>query len=166
VGANGGDGVALVEVYDADGGSSSKIINLSTRGVADTGDGVLVAGFVISGTDPKRVLIRGVGPALTAFNVTGVLADPTLKIVKTDGTVLAQNDDWGTQVAVSGGPTPGSPTDISTAENASGAFGLPSGSKDSALLITLQPGLYSAIVSGVNNTTGTALIEVYEAPAK
>lgn len=164
--ANGGDGVAIVEVYDADGATASKVINLSTRGVADTGDGVLVAGFVIKGTDPKRVLIRGIGPALTVFGVTGVVADPTLKVVLPNGTVLAQNDNWGTQTAVSGGPTPGSPTELSAAFTATGAFGLPSGSKDGALLITLPPGLYNAIVSGVNNTTGGALVEVYEVPVK
>jgi sugar lactone lactonase YvrE len=161
---NGGDGVALVEVYDADSSTTTKVINLSTRGVVDTGDGVLVAGFVVKGTAPKRVLIRGVGPALATFGVTDALANPVLKVFTPGNVLVAQNDDWETTQTVAGGPAPGTTADISAAVSATGAFGLPAGGKDAAMVVTLQPGSYSAIVSGANATTGTALVEVYEVP--
>lgn len=164
VASNGGDGIALVEVYDAEATPVARLINISTRGVVDTGDGVLVGGFVIKGSTPKRVLVRGIGPALTAFNVTGVLADPTLKVVTSANVLVAQNDDWSTPQAVAGQPAPASGTDISAAATATGAFALTAGSKDSAILVTLPPGNYSAIVSGAGNTTGAALVEVYELP--
>jgi sugar lactone lactonase YvrE len=163
VAANGGDGIALVEVYDADTTPTSKLVNVSTRGVVDIGDGVLVGGFFISGTSPKKVLVRGVGPALTRFSVPSALADPQLKVVANqNNAVVAQNNDWGTGQTVAGGAAPASAADIAAAANASGAFGLDAGSKDAAVLVTLAPGSYSAIVSGTNNTTGAALVEVYE----
>ncbi len=161
---NGGNGITLVEVYDADGSATAKLVNLSTRGFVDTGDGVLVAGFVVTGSVPKRVLIRGVGPTLAALNVSGPLADPVIQVYDSKNTMIAQNDDWGTPLPVSGGATPATATDISAAETATGAFALPSGSKDSAIVITLQPGAYTAIVSGAGGTTGTGLVEVYELP--
>ena len=162
--ANGGDGVAMVEVYDADTTVDSKLINLSTRGFADTGDGVLVAGFVIKGTTPKRVLVRGIGPTLAAYGVAGPLADPTLKLYS-GSTVVAQNDNWETPQTVAGGGTAATATEISNAATACGAFSLTAGGKDSSVLVTLQPGLYSAIVAGAGNTTGPAMVEVYEVPS-
>lgn len=161
---NGGTGITLVEVYDADGSTTSKLVNLSTRGFVDTGDGVLVAGFVVTGSAPKRVLIRGVGPTLAVLGVSGVLADPTLQVFDSKNTLLAQNDDWGTPQTVSGGAAPATGADITAADTATGAFTLPSGSKDSAIVVTLQPGAYTAIVSGSGGTTGAALVEVYELP--
>lgn len=161
---NGGDGVALVEVYDADGSTTSKLINLSTRGFVGTGDGVLTAGFVVKGTTAKRVLIRGVGPTLSKFGVTDQLTDPVLKVYAPNSVLVAQNDNWETSESVAGGPTPGTAADVSAAESATGAFALPSGSTDAAIVVSLQPGSYSAVVSGAGGATGTALVEVYELP--
>lgn len=163
-GANGGDGVALVEVYDADAAAPARAINISTRGAVGTGDGVLVAGFIIGGTEPKRVLIRGAGPALTPYGVTGALANPQLSIYAADKTLIAQNNDWGTPVPVAGGPAPTPAADVAAAASSCGAFAFASGSADAAVVVTLAPGAYSAIVSGVGETTGTALAEVYELP--
>jgi sugar lactone lactonase YvrE len=160
--ANGGDGVGLVEVYDADTAQpATQLINLSTRGFVDTGAGVLVAGFVINGTEPKRVLVRGVGPALVQFGVSGALADPQLKLMRGD-TLVAQNDNWASPQTTAGGATVATAAEISAAATAVGAFALSATSKDAAVLVTLPAGAYSAVVSGANNTTGAGLVEVYE----
>jgi hypothetical protein len=160
--ANGSEGVALVEVYDAEREQpATQLINLSTRGFVGTGTGVLVAGFVVDGDQPKRVLVRGVGPALAGFGVASPLADATLKVYRGD-TLVAQNDDWAVGQPVAGGPAPASGGEISAAAAAAGAFTLAAGGKDAAVLLTLQPGLYSAVVSGAGTTTGAGLVEVYE----
>jgi sugar lactone lactonase YvrE len=160
--ANGGDGVALAEVYDAD-STAGRLINLSTRGFVDIGDGVLVAGFVVNGTTPKKVLVRGIGPGLAGYGVTGVVANPVLQVFS-GSTLVAQNDDWSTPQAVAGTAPPASAAEIAAASSSAGAFALASGSKDAAVLVTLQPGAYSAVVSGANATTGAGLAEVYELP--
>jgi hypothetical protein len=128
--------------------------NLSTRGVVGTGNNVLIAGFVIGGTTPKPVLVRAVGPALGDFGVTGALADPSLVIVNGSGQTVAQNDNWetGTDRAA-----------IVASSTRLGAFQFKAGSRDSAVLATLPPGSYSAVVSGVSDATGVALVEVYDA---
>jgi hypothetical protein len=145
-------GIALAELYDTDAAGRSRLVNVSARAQVGTGAGILIAGFTISGNVPRRVLIRGVGPGLAPFGVTGALANPALAIYR-GSAVVADNDDWG------GGDT------LATAFRAVGAFALPSASsRDSALLVTLNPGSYTAQLTGVNNTTGVALIEVYEAP--
>ena len=150
-------GVALVEVYDATNGAipkNQRVINIATRATAGVGDDTLIAGFYVAGSVPKRVLIRGVGPSLAQFGVGGVLARPQLTIAA-GGTVVAQN----TGVATS--------ADAAAITNASaqvGAFALLPAGLDSAILLNLAPGAYTAQVSGVGNTTGVALIEVYEAP--
>ncbi len=164
--ASGGEGVALVEVYDAENTQpATQLINLSTRGFVDTGDSVLVAGFVVNGNTPKRVLVRGIGPALAGFGVSGALTDSTLKVFS-GSTVVAQNDDWGTPEAVVGGAAPSPAADVAAAASATGAFNLPAGSKDAAIVVMLMPGAYSAVVSGANNSTGAGLVEVYEMPAR
>ena len=146
-----GSGVALIEVYDSDLGSpSATFANVSARNQVGTGDNVLVVGFAISGLAEKTLLIRAVGPTL-AFAVTGSLPDPKLEVFR-GSTLLQSNDDWG------------GTTTLSTAFSQVGAFPLPATSKDAALLVTLQPGSYTAQVSGVGGTTGVALIEVYELP--
>jgi hypothetical protein len=124
----------------------TNIINISTRASVQTGSGVAIAGFIITGTGPKQVVIRGLGPTLTNFNVTGVLADPTLGLYDESGTSIASNNDW-----------------KSTQQAAIQATGLaPSFDVESAILITLQPGNYTAILSGNNGTTGVGLVEVYD----
>ncbi len=155
---NGGSGIALAEIYDAsDAGNPARpyLVNLSTRGYVSAGEAQIGAGFVISGTTGLRVLIRGVGPALAGYGVTTALPDPQITLYR-GGNVVATNDDWST-------PSTGAATgaEIAAAASASGAFALPTGSKDAALLVTLAPGAYSAFVGGVNGTTGVALAEIY-----
>lgn len=160
--ANGGAGVALVEVYDAQTAqTATQLVNLSTRGYVETGAGVLVAGFVISGDQPKRVLVRGIGPALAQFGVSGTLGDSQLKVMRGD-VVVAQNDDWETPQGVAGGAAGASAGEISAAAASVGAFALPAAGRDAAVLLTLQPGAYSAVVSGAGESTGAGLVEVYE----
>ncbi|QYM77934.1 S8 family serine peptidase [Horticoccus luteus] len=147
----GGVGIALAEVYDAhlDPASAPRLTNISARTQVGTGNGILIAGFVVHGAGAKRVLIRGVGPRLLDYGVSGVLADPVLQLFK-DGALVAENDDWG-----------GAPA-LSAAAEAVGAFTLGQGGKDSALLVTLPAGVYTAQVSGVGGTTGVALVEIYD----
>jgi hypothetical protein len=157
-GQGGATGIGLVEVYDATVGAiprDQRIINLSTRAIAgNTSDTILIAGFVITGSVPKRVLIRGAGPALTQFGVTGALARPSLAIFS-GSTVLAQNAGWSTTADASA---------ITAAALQTGAFAFSATSQDAALILNLAPGAYTAQISGVAGTTGVALIEVYEAP--
>ena len=149
-GAAGGTGVSSVEVYDVGGSENSKIINISALGDIGTGGNILIAGFVIRGTQPKTVLIRGVGPALAGFGLSGALLDPMLQIFS--GTTLINENDNASDPA------------ITDAASRVGAFAFASGSKDAAILVTLQPGAYTAQVSGFGGTTGIGLVEVYEVP--
>src|SRR5436190_11674907 len=125
---------------------ATNITNISTRASVQTGQGVTIAGFIVTGTGPKQVVIRGLGPTLTNFNVTGVLADPTLGLYDGSGTPIFSNNDW---------------KDTQQAEIQ--ATGLaPSFDGEAAILITLQPGNYTAILSGNNGTNGVGLVEVYD----
>lgn len=145
------NGVGLIEVYDADGDTSeSRLVNISTRSDAKTGTQVQVAGFVVKGEAPLRVLIRGGGPGLDQFKVPGTLADPTITLFDVKGMPLLVNDDW-------------DETSIKPAAEACKAYAWSKGSKDSALVVTLIPGTYTAQVKGKAGTTGIALVEVYEA---
>ncbi|WP_414660009.1 lamin tail domain-containing protein [Horticoccus sp. 23ND18S-11] len=154
-GANNGTGIALVEIYDADTtAATAKLANIATRGFVGTGTDIIVAGFVIAGEGAKTILVRAIGPTLSSFGLTGVLADPQLAIFRGSESILT-NDNW------SGGTTA-----VSTASVASqvGAFALPTGSKDAAFVVTLPAGAYTVQVSGVAGATGLALVEIYEAP--
>jgi sugar lactone lactonase YvrE len=145
------NGIVLVELYDANVSTASRLVNVSTRALVGTGDSILVAGFVVSGNTPKKLLIRAIGPTLAIFGVTGPLADPRLEIIGRSNAVVASNDNWAGSA------------ELTAAFAGQGAFPLSAAdSKDAALLVTLEPGSYSAQVSGVNNTTGEALIEIYE----
>lgn len=148
---DGGSGVALLEVYDASTSSTAILANASTRAFVGTGDAVLIPGFVISGTGSLRLLIRAVGPTLANFGVSGVLADPTITLYR-GSTALATNDNWSTAANAA---------EIESAAASVGAFALPPGSKDAAIVTSLPAGSYTAIISGVGNTTGTALVELY-----
>ncbi len=159
-GAGTTSGLVLGEVYDGSGfaftDATPRLMNISARARAGTGDDVLIAGFVISGTTARTVLIRAVGPTLGAYQVSGLLADPTLELTQNVGgetLVLARNDDWAGDPVVAGFSA------------TVGAFAL-SGptSKDAAILVTLPPGVYSAKASGAGATTGVTLIEIYEVP--
>jgi len=134
--------------------TSPRLINISMRGLVGTGANGLVAGFVINGRTPKTVLIRGSGPALTAFSVTGALADPMLELFDRTNRSLAANDNWCDD--------PTKTAAIAAAAMRTGAFAFPAGSKDTALLVTLDPGAYTVVLSGVGGTTGLALLEVYD----
>jgi len=153
-------------VYDVSATSQSwaqRLINVSSRGDVTNGTGVLVTGFVVTGNSPIKVMIRGVGPTLqSAFAFPGTLSDPVLSLYDSTGTVIAQNDNWGTPVAVSTAQAAASASDIATAAAAVWGFPLVSGSKDASLITTLAPGAYTAQVSGASGATGVALIEVYQ----
>lgn len=134
--------------------TETTLANISTRGVVGRGDDVLIAGLVIGGTTAKDVFIRAAGPALSEFGVAGTLANPFLQIVSSAGVTVAENDDW---------EGSGDGSAISAAAARLGAFQFQPGSRDAAVLTTLPPGAYTAIVRGVNGTTGVALIEAYDA---
>jgi hypothetical protein len=148
-------GVALTEVYDLDPSTSiARLINVSARMNVTSGDGALIAGFVISGTSPKTVLIRASGPALAGLGVTGVLVDPSVTVYSSSHAVVASDDNWETGSSTA--------AQINTMSAQVGAFPFATGSKDAAVLVSLQPGAYTVIVSGTGVTTGIALIEVYD----
>lgn len=150
--ATGEPGVALAEIYDLATLASGRLSNLSTRAQVGTGGDVLIVGFVVSGNLPKTLLIRGIGPALTAFGIAGALADPKVEVFR-ENARIDQNDNWGGD------------TRLAAAFSQVGAFSLTdTSSRDAALIVTLPPGNYTAQVSGVGGTTGTALAEVYELP--
>jgi hypothetical protein len=147
--------VAIVEVYDLDAaGSPARLVNIATRGLVGSGSRILIPGFIVSGTTPKSFVIRGVGPGLTAFGQPGVLTDPVLSVYQ-GSTLLFSNDDWSDNVTAG---------QLVLASRNAGAFELASGSRDAALLVTLQPGAYTFQVAGKGTATGTALVEVYEVP--
>ncbi|MEZ5276051.1 MAG: hypothetical protein R3F07_06710 [Opitutaceae bacterium] len=154
-----GTGVGLVELYDADPDpltSTCNLSNISTRGEVGTKAQVLIAGFVIEGDVPKQVLVRGIGPRLADFLVADTLADPFLQLLKEaspEALWVASNDNW------SDNPNA---ADIVTLGASVGAFDLVAGSRDAVILTWLEPGNYTAKVSGVGETTGVALVEVYE----
>jgi len=125
-----------------------RLANISTRGQVQTGFDVMIGGFVVSGSSPKTVIIRAIGPSLTNYGVPGALPNPQLQLVRmSDNATIATNDDWGTSAYVA------------QIQNAGLA---PVSPLESVIYATLQPGLYTAVVSGVNGGTGVGLVEVYE----
>lgn len=157
-GKNSTTGIVLTEIYDATPSSSittttPRLINVSARAQVGTGDGVLIAGFAVAGSTARTLLIRATGPTLASFGVGGTLADPLLQIFQLNGPKLYSNDNWGGSAAVT------------QAGTSVGAFAISDpNSKDSALVVTLPPGVYTAEVSGADGGTGVALVEVYEVP--
>ncbi|MDO8539626.1 MAG: VCBS repeat-containing protein [Opitutaceae bacterium] len=149
-----GSGIALVELYAMPTGAG-RLINVSARTEVGTGGAILIAGFNVSGTTPRRLLLRAVGPTLGVFGVGGTLADPTLVVKNAAGIEVAANDNWSTA---------NNAADIAATAARVGAFALGNGSKDAVVLATLPPGAYTASILGVNDTTGVALVEVYEVP--
>jgi hypothetical protein len=157
-GNNNGSGVALAEVYDLTSSGSytpktPRLTALSTRVKVGTGDNILIVGFAIGGSSAKTVLIRASGPALDQFGVPATLPDPTLTLYRSDSTAIVVNNGWA-----------GDPQIASTTAAVQTFTWSSASSHDSALLITLPPGSYSAGVAGASGDTGVALVEVYEVP--
>ncbi len=144
--AAGTSGIGLVEVYDLDSGPGASVLNISTRGNVQTGEKVMIGGFIISGEGSQQVLVRALGPSLAGAGVADPLANPTLSLVNSQGTQIDFNDDW---------------QNSPDAEAIEATTIPPTDPKESAVLQTLQPGGYTAIVNGANGGTGTGLVEVY-----
>jgi uncharacterized delta-60 repeat protein len=149
-GKNDTAGIGVVEAFDLDQGAASKLGNISTRGFVDVGDNVMIAGLIVSPSDGSNinVLVRALGPTLGDFGVPGVLANPTLDLVDSSGTLIRSNDNWKDSQR----------PEIEAAQLS------PNHDEESALIETLAPGAYTAIVRGSGQTTGVGLVEVYNIP--
>lgn len=151
-----GRGIALVELYDLEPGTASRLVNLSTRAFSGPGEQSAIVGFGLGGAVPQPVLVRATGPALAAFGVTGTLSDPQLKVASSTGAVLAQNDDWDRSVFAA---------EIAEATTRVAAFALPGASRDAVTLTPLAPGTYTALATGTGAAAaGQTLVEVYVVP--
>jgi hypothetical protein len=154
-GVNNTTGIGLVDLYDLGAATSSILGNISTRALVQTGDDVMIGGFIIQGARPKRVMVRALGPSLTQYGVPNVLADPTLELHNGAGTLIASNDNW-VKTIIGGIITSDQVRDITNSGLAPGQ------STESAMIVTLPPGNYTAIVHGKNIIIGVALVEVYD----
>ncbi len=160
-GAGNTSGIAIIELYEIGAtAGSNRLTSLSARAQVGTGAAVTIPGINISaGAGTRRLLIRAAGPALTALGVPGVLADPTLAVTNPGNTITyAANNDWGTPT----GPTPASAAALAEAIANYTGYPFAPGSRDSAVLVELAPGAYTVQVSGVGDTTGVSLVEVYD----
>ena len=145
-GANNATGVGLVEVYDLDASSPTKLLNISTRGFILNGENVMIGGFIITGTNSSQLVIRAIGPSLGSFGVPSPLVDPFLEIYDGNGSTIATNNNW-----------------RDSQEAALQNTGLaPSDGLEAAILISLAPGSYTAIVKGADGGIGNGLVEVYK----
>jgi hypothetical protein len=142
-------GTVLVEGYDAGSGDSQRFTNLSARNKVGTGANILIAGFTLTGSGTRNLLIRAVGPKLSDFGVSGVLTDPKLEIYS-GTTKITENDNWSAT--------------LSATFASVGAFGLNTGSKDAAITVSLSAGGYTVQVSGADGGVGEAIVEIYELP--
>lgn len=147
--ANGGTGVGLVEIYDLDSTNNAKLANISTRGFVQTGDDVMIGGFLLGGnsTNPPRVVVRALGPSLAQTGINNALNDPTLRLFDSNGQNIAFNDNW--------------QDDPSQAAELQALNIAPPNPGESAIMATLPPGLYTAVVAGQGGGMGIGLIEVY-----
>ncbi len=153
---DGRGGVVLVEIYETPAGDpTARLVNLSTRGQVGVGANALFAGVVVGGTGKSRLLLRAVGPGLAQFGVGGVLARPTMALFNGGQQLLRTNTGWTTEIG---------PYDLIAAAEITGAFPLAPTSADSAMIVTIDPGVYTIQVSGVGGTTGEALVEIYTLP--
>ncbi len=152
-GDDGGSGVTLAEVYDVSTAQSvsTRLINISSRQYTGSGEKTAIAGFIVEGQDPKRVLVRVIGPSLVSQGVSSPLPDPVLQIFAA-GQLHSSNDNWEDSDSET----------MNTAFNDVGAFSLPEGSLDAAMVATLPPGTYGVIVTDKNGADGICLLEVYE----
>ena len=147
-GKGGTTGVGTVEVYDANFAADSQLANLSTRGFVQTGNNVMIAGFTLgNGGASTDIAIRGIGPSLSNAGLNNVLADPTLELRNSNGTLLISNDDWQSDP-------------VSAGKLTAHGLGL-SNSKESGIYTTMAPGQFTAIIAGKSGGTGIGLIEIY-----
>jgi len=147
--ANGNNGVGLVEIYDLNSAANAKLANISTRGSVQTAENVMIGGFVLGGTsiNPAKVVVRALGPSLQQAGIAGPLSNPTLQLFDNNGQMVASNDNWP--------DVPSQATELQT-------LGLaPTNPAEAAIVATLPPGLYTAVVAGNGGGTGIGLIEVY-----
>jgi hypothetical protein len=140
-------GIALVEAYDLDPAGGSRLAQMSTRGHVRTGDDILIGGFIVS-NGATNVLLRAIGPELTAFGIPNALQNPTLELRDGNGALIEANDDWKSNNQQAITATGAAPTD----------------DRESAIVRNVVPGSYTALVRGKNNTTGIALVEMYRLP--
>ncbi len=151
--AIGSPGIVLGEIYDAD-NLADRLANVSTRALVRSGDALAISGFAVSGDVSKKLLIRGIGPTLASFGVSNTLADPVLQIFNAAGEVIATNDNW----------TDAPDQDALRAATTALAFPLAEDAADAALLLEVPPGTYTAQIRGKHDTSGIALVEIYEVP--
>jgi hypothetical protein len=145
-GSNNTTGIAVVEAYDLDADRSSRLANIATRGSIQTGDNVMIGGFIMGGgAGPTKVLVRGIGPSLGAFGITNPLVDPMLELHDSNGALIDSNDDWRTNQALI------QPTGLQPTNDAESAL----------LLSNPAPGAYTVILRGKNNGTGVGVVEAY-----
>ena len=141
----GSTGIGLVELYDLESTPNTRLVNISTRGRVDTGDNVLIGGFILRGSRAQRIVVRAIGPDLANREVSGALQDPVLELYNEQGTLVMENDDWKdeqqAEIQESGLP--------------------PNDERESAIVRDLGAGNYTAVVSGKNNSTGIGLVEAY-----
>ena len=148
-------GVALVEVYDLSPESNSILSNTSTRTFVQTSDDVMIGCFILQGAVSKRVIVRAIGPELTRYGVPNVLADPTLELHDSTGALIASNNNWVTTI-------PGGIITANQFRDILNSAYAPIDLKESPIIADLPAGNYTTIVRGVNDTTGVALVEVYD----
>ena len=134
---------------------ATNLSNISTRSFVQTGEHVMIGGFIVQGSGPKRVIIRAIGPELTQFGIPDALANPTLELHNGSGALIGSNDDWQTTI-LGGIITSNQVSDIQNSGHA------PTAASESAIIANLQPGNYTAIVRGVSNANGVVLVEVYD----
>jgi hypothetical protein len=137
----------------------TRLANVASRALTGPGQSAHVLGFVVSGARPKAMLVRGVGPALTPFGITNALPDPSLTIFNAAGQSVFTNNDWSTPAAGAA-----SAAELAIAATRAGAIALSANSRDAALLVQLDPGAYTAVVSDASGATGVSLVEVHEVP--
>jgi len=146
-GQNNGTGVGLIEIYDTNRAATSELGNISTRGLVQTGNNVMIGGFILDGTNNTHVVVRGLGPSLAQFGIPNPLADPTIELHDSNGALLLANDNW---------------QDDSVSAAQLTALGLaPQNPLESGTYTSLVPSAFTAILAGKNGETGVGLIEIY-----
>jgi hypothetical protein len=151
-GKNNTSGIGLVEVYDLSQAVPAKLANISTRAFVSTGNDIVIAGFILGGNPSQvgddRIVVRGIGPSLTAFGVSNALSNPTLELRDNNGALLVANNDW--------------QDDPAQAAELTSAGLAPTNDLESGIAATLPPGPYTALLFGLNNGTGIGIVEVYD----